>query len=146
MKKIYILLFGILLCLLLSGCDSNTKTLECSKNTTNIKTKYIIKYNDTRVLKSTSETTEYYDSSMYDLIYSVTESTSTVYSSIEGIEYSVQKGSNYSIKSKIVVDYTNFDLDAFKDLFGDESEYIYSSNNISIDDFRENVLNGFICE
>lgn len=155
-KKIVFSL-GILLTVInLSGCStSSEKTMTCTKSETDedgYKTEDTIKINynkDNYVTKVSSTSTLETDESYVDMTIGFLKEFETKFNEIGGINYSISKEGNNKIKLVLGIDYEKLDVDKLKEAAGDGLDLSLVDSNdthVTIEEFKKNELEGYICK
>lgn len=157
MIKKMVFSLGILLTVIsLSGCStSSDKTMTCTKSETDedgYKTEDTIKINynkDNYVTKVSSTSTLETDESYVDMTIGFLKEFETKFNEIGGINYSISKEGNNKIKLVLGIDYEKLDVDKLKEAAGDGLDLSLVDSNdthVTIEEFKKNELEGYICK
>lgn len=162
-KGILIILISLIL---LSGCgdknnsktsDDNinkTKTLTCTKTETdedgyNTTDTMEITYENNKILKVKETNESEMDPDMIDLTYGFGTLFASAFNTIDGLQAKYTKENDNIIKFTIEVDYTKFDVNKLKEALGsmydEEANTIYSTNDITLEEFKTKNLDGYTC-
>lgn len=156
MKKILIVTFSILSCILLVGC-TNTKsgTLNCTKTSTDedgYKTEEILKatYENNKVIKVEETSIEETDPNFINFSYAILSGIFEKLKNVDGINVDYSKIDNNKIKSVMKIDYSKFKIESLKEalgeLYSDDSDTIYKKANVNITDLKQEYeKDGYIC-
>ena len=125
MKKILIVTFSILSCILLVGC-TNTKsgTLNCTKTSTDedgYKTEEILKatYENNKVIKVEETSIEETDPNFINFSYAILSGIFEKLKNVDGINVDYSKIDNNKIKSVMKIDYSKFKIESLKEALGE---------------------------
>lgn len=153
MKKVLILFIGLFMVIITSGCDSNTKSMKCTKEsvdgegyktTENVN----VTYNSKKVLKVEQINIAETDPTYIDLALGFSNVFLQTLNDINGITITMNKIENNKIETKTKIDYEKLDIEKIKNNLSDlttNDENLYSSVNYTIDEFKEKNLNGYTC-
>lgn len=156
MKKILIVTFSILSCILLVGC-TNTKsgTLNCTKTSTDedgYKTEEILKatYENNKVIKVEEISIEETDPNFINFSYAILSGIFEKLKNVDGINVDYSKIDNNKIKSVMKIDYSKFKIESLKEalgeLYSDDSDTIYKKANVNITDLKQEYeKDGYTC-
>ena len=118
MKKILIVTFSVLSCILLVGC-TNTKsgTLNCTKTSTDedgYKTEEILKatYENNKVVKVEETSIEETDPNFINFSYAILSRIFEKLKNVDGINVDYSKIDNNKIKSVMKIDYSKFKIES----------------------------------
>lgn len=147
MKKFLAIAFISLL--LLVGCGS-TKTMTCTTTETDeegYKTETVmkIKYDDKQVLEVEEKATTEMDATYLDFTYNFANSMFESMNEIKGVKASATKNDN-SITMAMTVNFKDLDVDAFNEAFGDLGTLEVKDTTISIEEFKDQNLEGYTCK
>lgn len=162
MKKILIGCFITTILFFSTGCDNNTTnnskkdntsgTLVCNKSETNeegykVEDEMIVTYKNNKVTKVEQTNIEEMDADMIETTYSFGTLFAKAFNEIDGMNVAYSKESN-GVKFTMSVDYTKFDPSSLKETLGDfyDDDVYYSANDITIDEFKINNLEGYTCK
>lgn len=160
MKKYGKLAIVFVLVLLLSGCGkesislSKEKTMTCTKTTTDedgYKTddKMEITYKNNKVTKVTNTNISETDPDILDMTYSFMTAFAEKFNKVDGMNVVYTKEGTNQIKFVMSVDYAKLNVDSIKENLGDlydEDDSFYGDTDITIDEFKENYLEGYTCK
>ena len=167
MKRNILFIFLMIASLgLMTGCDkdnantsnggilSTKKTLVCSKENTDeegYKTleNMEVVYKGTKVLSVKSTSTSETDPSIINFTLNIGKAMADKFSEIDGIYMNYEKVENNKIKITTEVDYKKIDINQMKEKLGSlfsEEDSLYSKNDITIDEFKANNLEGYTCK
>lgn len=129
-----------------------TKT-EMDEDGFETKTTMTINYKNNKITKIKQEDLQTLDEESIDLVYGFGYLFMTAFSQIDGIDATSEKVDNITIKSTIEIDYTKLDFDTLQKTIeemnsegGETDQSILSaSKEISIDDFKNEYLEGYTC-
>ena len=147
MKKLLIFIIILLTC----GC-SNSGTLNCSREFTNedgflVKDNIKIEYENDIVTKVITTNITESDEDSTDLIVDYGNLFAENLNKIKGFNLKYEKENEKAIKYIMTIDYKNLNIPALKEQFGDDfDENLYSSNQIKINEFKENNLKEYTCQ
>lgn len=163
MKKATIITLIITTIFLCCACSKENlnilkkeKTLNCTNNETDddgLKTTNDVKvvYNNTKVLSMEETTITEVDPEYLESSYTFSTGIAEKLNNIEGIEMKYSKIDNNKIKLNMSIHYDKLDYEevkkTFKDLFDEDisDSSFYSSNNLTIDEFKEQHLSEYNC-
>ena len=151
MKKYVILMCAIGVMLFTTGCEK-TNTLNCTKTETDeegyktTETMVVTAIND-KVSKVEQTSIQEMEKDLVDSTISFGQTFSSTFNEIDGINMTYSKESETSIKMAISVDFAKLDMDKLKDVFGSDvtDDSFYSSKNISLEEFKNENLEGYTC-
>jgi len=154
MKKILIVTFSILSCILLVGC-TNTKsgTLNCTKTSTDedgYKTEEILKatYENNKVIKVEETSIEETDPNFINFSYAILSGIFEKLKNVDGINVDYSKIDNNKIKSVMKIDYSKFKIESLKEALGElySDDTIYKKANVNITDLKQEYeKDGYTC-
>lgn len=137
------------------GLFSSTKTMDCTKVETdedNYKTTdtTIITYNNSKVLKIKTTVVSEIDPSYSEFSLNIGKAFAETFNKIDGMKMEYEKVDDNKIQSVMEVDFDKIDPDKIKEVLGDlydeDSGNIYSTKNITIDEFKKQSLEGYTCK
>ena len=154
MKKLIIL--SSILCLLITGCSSNSNsgTLNCTKidyddegyKTTNT---MVVNYKNDKVTTVTETIVSEMDSNYIDFTLSFGKTFAESLNEIEGLTAEYTKLDSNNLQYVMTVDYNKIDVDNVKEVLGDsfdENQESMYTNDVSLEKFKSDILNGYTCE
>lgn len=151
MEKLFSIL-AIFVVILAAGC-SNTKTLKCSKETTDddgYKTTETmnIKYNDQRVLSINQTSISEVNPEYIDLSIGFLSMYKQAFDGVDGVKFEINKIKDNTVKMAIDIDYVKLDVEKIKENFGEEEmdDDMFTSKNITIESLKADKLNGYNCK
>ena len=151
MKKLLSILV-IFTIVLVTGC-SNTKTLTCTKELTDedgykTTTEMTITYNKEKVLTVDEKTASETDPEYVDFTYGFMNLFTAVFTNVDGIEVNVSKENNI-IKTSMNIDYEKLDVHKIEENLSSMDighDDIYSTNDITFEEFKAKNLKGYTCK
>ena len=162
MKKLLIGLFAVLVCLSTVGCGDNKDTssskngtLTCTKEETDddgLKTTELmeITYKNKKVTNVKATSTAEVDPEYIDMTLSFGELFAQAFEEIDGMSAEFTKDGDNKVKTVMEVDFTKLDPDAIKEALGDsfsgEDSEMFTKTDITIDEFKEENLEGYTCK
>lgn len=148
MKKSLFLLISIPL--LICGCNKDNNILKCTKAKTDengVKTteNYIIHTKDNMVKTVEHETIQDVGKDAQELTYQMSKTVlEDSLNKINGMNISVEKKGSDKIVVTTIMDYDALDVEALKELNGDDAKEI--KTEITIEEFKKENLDGFTCK
>lgn len=133
--------------------SNKTKTLTCTKTETDedgYKTNDTmeITYKNNKLLKVKEINESETASNMINLIYNFGTIFAKAFNTIDGLNAEYTKEDNNVIKFIIEVDYTKLDVvklkEALGDMYNEEANTIYSTNDITLDEFKSKSLDIYL--
>lgn len=164
MKNKFLLGVMVLLALVtITGCsdkkenNSVEEKLTCTKSETDedgYKTDetVVVTYKDNYVTKVDSTFLMETDPEYLEMTIGFMQVFTEAFNQVEGMNYTVSKEGDSKIKQNITIDYEKLDVDKMKELFSDseDSEDSFFINpdetHVTIDEFKENDLEGYTCK
>lgn len=167
MKKKYFLGFILLLCVfMLTGCFSKTqssgnkvitgkRTMTCTKEEIDddgykSNETIVVTYNSTKVLKASATNITETDPEYIELQLNFGNEFAKKINSVDGMEMKYEKFEDNKIKATWEIDYERIDPEQLKEELGDwldeGSEELYSSKNMTIEEFKEENMEGYTCK
>lgn len=160
MKKNYLFgfLVSFLLAFVLTGCGiySKEKILTCTKEETDddgykIVDTMEVTYNKSRVLKLKATNITETDPDYIDFSFEFGQAFAEKFNQIKGIKMEYQKIDNNKLQLVMDVNYNELELEQMKELFGDaydenSEKNLYRSKDFTIDEFKEENLEGYTCK
>lgn len=154
MKKSFILIS--VLSLLLIGCTPSSKkgTLNCTKTEYDtdgykITETIVVNYKNNKVTTIEQTNLSEMDSAYIDFSLSFGQNFAKALNEIEGLNAEYSKFNNNTLKFTINIDYNKIDINDVKNVFGDsfdETQEAMYTKDVSLSDFKENILNDYTCE
>lgn len=154
MKKLIIL--SSILCLLLTGCGSNSNsgTLNCTKieydedgyKTTDT---MVVNYKNDKVVTIKETIVSEMDANYIDFTLSFGQMFAESLNQIEGLTAEYTKLDSNNLQYVMTVDYNKIDVNNVKNVLGDsfdENQESMYTNDISLDKFKSDILNGYTCK
>ena len=153
MRKFLGIFIGILMVVLVSGCGTKEKTMTCTKefvDSGNYKTTDTLEitYNSKSVLRIKNTTITETDAELMDLSLGVMKAYSMSFDGVEGITVDVNQVGDNKVKIETNVNYNEVNVENLREKLGslvDDDSY-YSSSSFTIDQFKEEHLEGYTCE
>ena len=130
------------------------KTLTCSKTETDEDgyetiDDMVITYKNNKVTKVKETNTSKMDSSYIELTLSFGIVFAEAFNTIDGLNVEYSKISDDTLQFVMEVDYSKINADNIKevlgDLYDDSQDTIYMANNLSLDKFKKDNLDGYTC-
>ena len=163
MKKILSIAIITLACLSLVACGNNSSTAKNSKRGTLTcsKTEYdedgyetkevmVVNYNNNKVTTIEDTSTIKIDSSSMSFSLTIGQALAEGLSKADGIEMTYTKIDDETVQSVLKVDYSKVNKENLKevlgDLYDDSEETIYTTNKVTLDEFKADMLSDFTCE
>lgn len=151
MKK-YLLILLTLGMFFITGCESSSGTLTCTKTEISeegysTETTMVVTYKNKIVNKVEQTSIEEMDADFVDTSIYFSQLLAASLNEINGYNITFTKESVTSVKIVTTIDYTELDLEKIKEAFGSSYKEgsLYSLSNISIKDFKETQLDGYKC-
>ncbi len=137
---------------------SSKNTLVCTKTEVDedgfeTKSTMTINYKNNKVTKIKQEDLQTLDEESVDFVYGFGSLFMMAFSQIDGINATYEKVDSVSIKGIVEIDYTKLDFDALKQAIDDinseggetEKSILTESKEFSLDELKQNYLDGYIC-
>lgn len=151
MKKNVILMFVIGVMLFTTGCEK-TNTLNCTKTETDeegykITETMVVTAKNDKISKVEQTSIQEMEKDLVDSTISLGQTFSSTFNEIDGMNMTYSKESETSIKMTISVDFSKLDVNKLKEKFGSDftDDSFYSSNNKSLEEFKNENLEGYTC-
>ena len=170
-KKIFALLFAILLCVVLVGCGNSNnkengssnsggglfnsnKTMTCTKETVDddgYKTNETVKitYNSSKVISVNTTNISETDPEYIDLAYGFGVAFASKFSELDGIKVKYTKVDDNKLKMTMDIEYDKINPEQIKEALGDaynEEESMYAKKEYTIDDLKKDSLKDYDCK
>ena len=162
-KKVLIITI-VFLVLVVTGCDTKSnigskilnskKNMTCTKEITDedgyTSTETIeITYNDSKVLKAKSTEITETDPNYIEIQLGFGKAFAEAFNEIDGIEVNYSKVDDNKIKLTMEIEYEKIKPEQIKDVLGDlysEEDSFYKKSDYTIEEFKTENLNDYICE
>ncbi len=169
MKQILIIIFLSLSIIISTGCNTNNKNIEkekvpkeelksgqmiCTKTENvdglNTDLKVTLDYKDNDITKIINETKINITEKEVPFYKEIYDGLKDIYKDVRGISITTNTGTNY-VNSIFEIDYNTLDTDAVKKVLEklgqseNDSEVIINKNNLNIDTYKKEYLDGYKC-
>ena len=160
MKKFLVCLFAIMICFSVTACGNSKSsggkgnTLTCtkeSKDDDGYKTSETMKltYNGKNIItKINSVSIAEMDPTYVDFTVSLSSLATSMFADIKGIDMSITKESDKSVKTVVDIDFSKLDIEKLKSTMGEDNEYaaLYEDGEVTVDEFKEANLKDYKCK
>ena len=156
MKKSFLIIAVVISVILMSGCDvfGSNKTMTCTKDSTDedgfkVTDTMKITYNSDKVLKVNNTNISETDPEYLDMQLAFGSSFAESFNEISGIDVSYTKTDDGKLKMEMNVDFEKIDIDEIKNTLGElysEDDSFYSKESYTIDEFKNENLEGYSCK